>query len=300
MTTQNSYIFSVFINKMAENNSNFIDYQTHELTREQQDELLDEINNNSTYFGIPLTLIGFLLRYATNYTHMIDDFPEVLQEIITEYLFVESYAIILRYDGIWDRVLGCPIKWLFRRIGVNNVYTFKPVGYIKKTRLNNGPRIISKKQFKKEYVPPIDEKDRYCLVVVTNRPDVVVQAYELDKRYMSNIKFIVHKFEYLYDKLTCIKNDAKIPEYFSSAFLPKRMVKHNIRFRNILEMRNDIDSKEWTKFNEQGYIYWDGNYFINTTILGESKVNLPKILDYFPQHKQNISQLRKKFRDVLF
>lgn len=271
---------------MAENNSNFIDYQTHELTKEQQDELLDEINNNGTYFGIPLTLIGFLLRYATNYTHMIDAFPEVLQEIITEYLFVESYAIILRYDGIWDRMLGCPIKWLFRRIGVHNVYTFKPVGYIDKCN-------------ERKYVPPINNVDRYCLVVVTNRPDVVVQSYELDKKYMSNIKFIVHKFEYMYDKLSCIKDDAKIPEYFSSAFLPNRMVKHNRRFRDILKTRNNIDSKEWTKFNEQGYIYWDGNHFINTTILGESKVNLPKILDYFPQHKQNISQLRKKFRDVL-
>jgi hypothetical protein len=121
------------------------DYKTQladfELDKKQRMQLLDEVTNNGTFFGI---LVGLLLdlfwcscssndsQLMCNSFDGFNNIPNGIQKLIYTYTSVnasqakQSYGLIL--TGCWDRIVGLPVKWLFRKLGLNSVFTFKPLG----------------------------------------------------------------------------------------------------------------------------------------------------------------------------
>lgn len=174
------------------------------LSVEHQEILLREVQSG-TFFGVPVELIGELYTWIVGPT----EYPNAIRNLIQAYVPEPSCGLIL--TGSWNKLAGIPLKWLFYRLGISSVFTFKPFGHfsrkIKRHHSHQDEEVEQSGSYRQDieyysdgysseldddcskrqvqYHGPDYHEDWYCLVLVT-RDRQNINAYSQRKKCRTN------------------------------------------------------------------------------------------------------------------
>ena len=266
----------------------FFDMDSHELHPDHV-EILEREIQKGTYFGIPVELLGEL--YAFYYS----EYPEVLQNLIREYLPETSKALILKYRNVWDNMLSIPVKWIFRRLGIR-LGSYKPHGKFIKTIINeSGSEWYPKPapECKYDYNSDYYDSD-------TEREQRRKHRYRMKQKGISHLKkeYKPPHSNQNFSLVLATQNEVII-EAFESIPRPDkvsiRLNGYTTNFGKIDPNHNDIIEELFRgNINVEG----ERSIYVDVNVIGEANVNLFQILQMFPQFQSNIPDLFRKFPNL--